>query len=109
MASEPFISVVIPCRNERVFIDRCLDAVLANAWPPERMEVLVVDGMSDDGTRELLAAWCARDARVRILDNPGKVTPLAMNVGARAARGDYIVRVDAHAEIPPTYGPWAGR
>lgn len=103
MNPAPFISVVIPCRNERAHIDRCLAAVLANEWPADRMEVLVVDGMSYDGTRDILAAWAARDPRVRMLDNAGKVTPRAMNIGIREARGDFIVRVDAHAEIPATY------
>jgi succinoglycan biosynthesis protein ExoA len=67
------------------------------------MEVLVVDGMSDDGTREKLEAWCRRQPGVRVLDNPQRVVPTAMNIGIRAARGKWIIRADAHAEYPADY------
>lgn len=99
----PFVSVVVPCRNERARIVPCLDSVLGGDYPADRLEVLVADGMSDDGTRERLAEVAARDPRVRVLDNPRRVTPAALNVGVRAARGDVIVRVDAHSEYPRDY------
>ena len=99
----PFVSVVVPCRNERARIVPCLASVLGGDYPADRLEVLVADGMSDDGTRERLAAVAARDPRVRVLDNPRRVTPAALNVGVRAARGDVIVRVDAHGEYPRDY------
>lgn len=102
-AQIPFVSVVIPCRNERGYIGRVLASVLASDWPRDRLEVLAVDGMSDDGTREAVAAAAAADPRVRLLDNPARFTPHAVNVGVRAARGDFILRVDAHGEIPPDY------
>ena len=67
------------------------------------MEVLVVDGMSSDGTRALVAELAVADRRVKLLDNPAQTTPAALNVGIRAAGGSVIVRMDAHAEYPPDY------
>ncbi|HUV86816.1 MAG TPA: glycosyltransferase family 2 protein [bacterium] len=99
----PLVSVVVPCRNEEAFIAKAVGSVLANEWPGDRLEVLVVDGMSADGTRDIIKEIATRDARVRLVDNPDLFAGSAMKVGLAAARGDYVVRVDAHAEIPPQY------
>src|SRR5438105_1098536 len=99
---KPFLSVLIPCRNEVDFLGRCLASVVANDYPPERMEVLVVDGASTDGTRAVAADWAARDARIRMVENPQRTTPAALNRGIKAARGEVIARVDAHAALAPT-------
>jgi glycosyltransferase involved in cell wall biosynthesis len=95
--------VIIPCRNEARHIEACLRDVLAFESPPEGFEVLVVDGMSEDGTREILAAIGARDPRVRVLDNPFRTTPHALNIGIRAARSEIVVRVDAHTLYAQDY------
>src|SRR4051812_39284049 len=100
---KPFLSVLIPCRNEVRFLGRCLASVLANDYPAERMEVLVVDGASTDGTREVIAAWAAGDERVRMVENPQGTTPAALNRGIEAARGEVIARVDAHAALAGSY------
>ena len=97
------VSVVVPCRNEEAFIAEAVGSILANDWPADSLEVLVVDGMSDDGTRDVVKAIATRDARVRLVDNPALFAGGAMRVGVAAARGEYVVRVDAHAEIPPDY------
>ena len=99
----PMVSVIIPCRNEAHCIDRCLNSVLASAYPCHRLEVIVADGMSQDGTREHLERHAARDPRVRWIDNPGRITPQALNRALAAANGDLILRLDAHAEIAPDY------
>ena len=99
----PVLSVVIPARNEIRFIDRCLRSVFAADPVPGGLEVLVVDGMSGDGTRDVLSAWCRRHGNLRVLDNPLHVVPTAMNIGVRAARGRLIARLDAHAEYPADY------
>ncbi len=99
----PLVSIVIPCRNERAHIAACVRSALAGDYPADRLEVLVVDGMSDDGTRDVLAECAAREPRLRVLDNPACITPTALNAGIRAARGDVIVRMDAHSEYPPDY------
>jgi succinoglycan biosynthesis protein ExoA len=104
----PAVSVVLPVRNEASFIERCLRSVLDQDYPADRMEVLVVDGMSTDGTRtEVRTLLRQRGNRespaVRILDNPAKVVPAAMNVALAAASGDVVVRVDGHAVLQPDY------
>lgn len=102
-APVPQISVIIPCRNEGTYIARCLDSVLASAYPQERLEVLVVDGMSDDGTRAVIADYAAHHPVIQLLDNPKRTTPCALNLGISRARGTIIMRMDAHAYYPPTY------
>ena len=64
----PFASIILPIRNEARTIRRCLEAILAQDYPAERYEVIVVDGMSDDGTREIVREFCNRDNRLRMLD-----------------------------------------
>ena len=99
----PQVSVIIPTRNEAAFIDRCLESVFSADPVPGGMEVLVVDGMSSDGTRGMLDAWCQRKPNLRVLDNPLGIVPSAMNIGVRAAQGGWIIRLDAHSEYPKNY------
>lgn len=101
----PFVSLVMPIRNEAAFIERSLRAMLAQDYPPDRLEVLIVDGISTDGTREVIARTIAAysDIPVTVLDNPGRIVPVAMNVGIRAAKGDVIIRVDARCFIESNY------
>ena len=99
----PLVTIVVPCRNEERYIVECLDSILACDYPSDRLEVLVVDGMSDDGTRAVLADYAARNPLVRMLDNPRRITPVALNLAIRAARGEVIVRMDAHVVYPRNY------
>jgi len=94
---------VIPCRNERRYIGACLDSILASDFPQDRLEVVVADGMSDDGTREILEQYAAAHERITVIDNPKGTTPCGMNLAIRAARGEVIVRMDAHAMYPRDY------
>src|SRR5690242_3253922 len=103
MKDFPLVSVVIPCRNERGFIGSCLDSLLASDYPLERLEILVADGMSDDGTREILKAYCARYPQIRLIENPKKIVPTGLNQAIQAARGEVIVRMDAHSEYARDY------
>lgn len=100
---EVSVSVIIPCRNERDYIGRCLDTLLAWKLPKGGIEILAVDGMSTDGTRDILAKYEAADDRIRVLDNPGRIVPTALNIGIARSRGEFIVRIDAHAEYPSDY------
>jgi succinoglycan biosynthesis protein ExoA len=99
---KPFVSVIIPCRNEAGFLGACLNSVFASDYPRDRMEVIAADGLSTDGSRELLSAY-ARTYALRVVDNPAGITPAALNRAIEAARGTVIVRVDAHAAIAPDY------
>ncbi len=97
------VSIIIPCRNEREFIGKCLDSVLANDFPKEELEILVVDGMSEDGTREIVAEYAQRYPFIRLIDNPHRVTPYALNIGIAASRGEIVMRIDAHAVYSAEY------
>lgn len=99
----PFVSVVMPVRDEAGFIERSLGAVLAQDYPAGRMEVIVADGMSRDSTRDLVRAAADRDPRVRLVDNPGRIAPTGLNAALAQARGQVLVRVDGHCEIAPDY------
>lgn len=100
---DPFVSVVIPMRNEGRHIRRCLEAVLAQTYPEALMEVVVVDGDSTDDSVERVREVAARDRRVRLVRNPRRTTPTSLNAGIAAARGEVIVRVDAHTTIAAEY------
>jgi len=101
----PTISIVLPCRNEERYIGACLDSILATTYPLDRIELLVVDGMSEDRTREIVAGYTARRSTIRLLDNRRCITPAALNMGIRAATGEIIMRMDAHVVYPPQYIP----
>lgn len=95
----PFVSIVMPVRNEADFIARCLASVQDSDYPHDKMEIIIVDGMSDDGTREIIQKISAEDSRVRLLDNPRRVVPHAMNAGIIESRGEIMIRVDGHATV----------
>lgn len=97
------VSLILPIRNEARYIARCLDAVVSQDYSQNGIEILVVDGMSNDGTRAIVAEFAARDARVTLLDNPRGIVPTALNIGLARARGDVIIRVDGHAVIATDY------
>jgi glycosyltransferase involved in cell wall biosynthesis len=99
----PFVTVVVPCRMEEKHIGRCLESILANDYPKERMEILIVDGMSEDRTRVIVAGYSARYPMIRLVDNPKKHIPMAMNIGIKAARGERILKMDAHSTYQPEY------
>jgi len=118
------VTIIMPVRNEARYIRRSLGSVLSQDYPHGRMEILIVDGISDDGTREIVSdfkyqvAACESDessvgegdqeipksqTAIRILDNPACITPAALNVGLRHARGEIIILVGGHCEIAPDY------
>lgn len=97
------ISVICPIYNEEKYIGKCIDSILRQDYPKEDMEVLLVDGMSTDKTREIVLSYCADYSFIRLLDNPRKIVPYAMNIGIQAAKGDIVIRLDAHAIYPDNY------
>lgn len=96
------VSIIVPCRNERGHIESCVHSIL-NQEAVLPFEVLVVDGMSDDGTREILEGLATVDKRVRIVDNRGLIVSTGLNAAIRAAEGDVILRMDAHTEYALDY------
>jgi glycosyltransferase involved in cell wall biosynthesis len=99
----PTVSVILPVRNEAAFIERSLGAVLAQDYPAELTEVIVADGMSDDGTLEAAGRLLARRANARVIANPERIVATGLNRATREARGEIIIRVDGHAEVAPDY------
>lgn len=99
----PYVTVILPVRNEIDFIRRSLGAVLTQDYPAHLMEVIVADGMSTDGTREVIRSFQPQHPNLRWIDNPGRIVPTALNAGIAQARGQFIVRVDGHCEIAPDY------
>lgn len=101
----PLISIIIPCRNEEKFIGACLESLIAQDYPKNKMEVLVVDGLSEDKTRNKIQETRDkhREIKIQILDNQKKITPLAMNIGIKNAQGDLITKTDAHSLYPKNY------
>jgi cellulose synthase/poly-beta-1,6-N-acetylglucosamine synthase-like glycosyltransferase len=103
MTAVPYVSVIIPCRNEVKYIGACLDSLLGGDYPTEQLEILVVDGMSDDGTRAVVEQYARASASTRLVDNQRRVTPAALNVGIAQARGSVVMLMGAHAACSPTY------
>src|SRR6266498_264038 len=98
------VSVVIPCYNEERFIGKALQNLI-DQYDSQRYEIIVVDGMSDDGTREVIAEFSHShpELSVRVIENPARTIPAAINLGVGAARGMIIARIDAHAVASENY------
>ena len=99
----PMVTVIVPCRNEGKWIAPCLASILGNDYPRQRLEVLVVDGMSSDETRAVVERYAADNACIRLLDNAKQITPVALNIGIAAAQGTVVLRMDAHVDYPADY------
>jgi len=99
----PFASVLVAAWNEEKHISKCLDSIIANDYPKDRMEILVIDGMSGDRTREIVKDYASRSPLIRLVDNPKRYFPAAMNVGIENARGEVILITSAHSLCDPKY------
>ncbi len=97
------VSIVIPCRNEEKFIGKCLDSIVVSNYSKDRLEILVVDGMSEDRTRTTVQSYARKYSFIRLLDNPKQITPSALNIGIANAKSEIIMRMDAHNTYPPNY------
>jgi glycosyltransferase involved in cell wall biosynthesis len=95
------VTVVIPASNEEGFLGACLDSVRAQEYGD--LQILVVDGCSTDGTRDVVRMAMKEDDRVELLENGRRNIPSSMNMGLAHARGRWLVRVDAHSTIGPDY------
>lgn len=100
---EPFVSIIIPFRNEEQHLAACLDSVLGKDYPSDRLEILLIDGKSTDGSPEIARGYAQRFPNIRLLDNPRISQAPAMNTGFLEAKGEIIVRMDAHATYASDY------
>ncbi len=103
MPDFPFVSVIIPLRNEEAFIQKGLHAIFSQDYPANSIEVLLADGMSTDRTREIIAEYQKDHPHLQLIDNPGRIVPTGMNLALRQSKGEIIIRVDGHCIIAPDY------
>lgn len=97
------LSVICPIYNEETYITKCIDSILAQDYPKDDLEIIFVDGMSKDATREIVNQYTQKYPFIRLINNPEKIVPPAMNKGIKAAKGDIIMRLDAHATYEINY------
>jgi glycosyltransferase involved in cell wall biosynthesis len=100
----PLISIVVPILNEEKFISDFLDSIISFQLPDScNMEILLYDGRSNDRTWEIVQKYIEKNPNIFLFDNPGKIQSCAMNLGIKQAKGEYIMRLDAHSIYPKDY------
>ncbi|MFY1613230.1 glycosyltransferase family 2 protein [Macellibacteroides fermentans] len=97
------LSIVCPIYNEEKYISQCIDSLLQQDYPKEDLEILLVDGMSTDNTRTIVKQYSIKYPYIHLIDNPKKIVPCAMNIGIKNAKGNIIIRLDAHATYEKDY------
>jgi len=99
----PMVSVLVPCRNEKRFIGACLDSILNNDYPENLLEIIVLDGRSDDGSKEVIEDFSRSFSRIRVFENKKRITPAAINLGISNARGEVIIWMSSHNRYNSDY------
>ncbi len=100
----PLVSLIVPCRNESTYLSRSIGSLIAQDYPADRLEIIVADGVSEDGSSEIARELLSEAEQAsRVVTNPERVTPAAFNLGLELARGDVIIIVSAHCELEPDY------
>ena len=97
------ITLIIPCLNEEKYIANCLNGILISDYDKSKIEILVVDGGSKDKTVKIIKMYQKKYPFLKLLHNPKKIVPISMNLGIQEAKGEYIIRLDAHASYPKEY------
>lgn len=97
------LSVICPIYNEEKYIAKCIDSMLEQDYPKEDLEIILVDGMSTDKTRSIVEEYTSKYPFIRLIENPHRIAPWAMNIGIKEAKGDIIMRLDAHATYAKNY------
>ena len=102
--TKPFISVVMPIYNEEKYISKCIESLLKQDYPKDKMEWIFVDGCSTDKTVSILNDYQNKNpGLIKVFNNPNKTVPYAMNIGIKNSVGKFIIRLDAHAEYADDY------
>lgn len=101
----PSVSLIVPCFNEQARISQLLDAIRVQTYPLDKIEVVIADGMSDDGTRDAIQDYASQhpEMTIQLIDNSQRIIPAALNIAIKAAKGDVIIRLDAHSAPRPDY------
>jgi glycosyltransferase involved in cell wall biosynthesis len=99
----PFISVIVPCRNEEKFIGTMLENIINQDYNKSSLEVLVIDGISTDTTPEIIQNIAKQHHFIKYFENKAKQVSSALNLGIKLAKGEIIVRMDVHCFYPANY------
>lgn len=97
------LTIIIPCRNEEKYIERCLNSLIELDFPKDELEIIVCDGKSTDRTAELVETFANKYHYIKLLNNEKQIAPSAMNIGIKASQGKFITRVDGHSEVFPDF------
>lgn len=104
---KPFISALLVTRNEKDYIRMSLMSLIEQTYPKSNYEIIVIDGESDDGTVDVVNAirkeYCTDGFNIDIISNPKRILAAGWNLGIKAAKGEYVVRIDAHATAEPDF------
>jgi glycosyltransferase involved in cell wall biosynthesis len=100
---DPFVSVIIPCFNEEMYIASFIENMLHQDYPREMVEVFIIDGLSNDRTQEIIKEYQERHPHITLLQNDKRFVPFALNLGIKKSKGDVVIRMDAHSEYPVNY------
>ena len=91
------VSIIIPCRNEENYIEKCVNSFLNQTYPNELIEIIIADGMSTDNTREIIKKISSKNSNVKLIDNKNLSAPSGMNLGIKESKSDIIIIFGAHA------------
>ncbi|NIR71682.1 glycosyltransferase [candidate division KSB1 bacterium] len=97
------MTIICPVRNEEDHISECIESLLDQTFDIKDMEILIVDGLSDDRTREVVQGFQSKYKNIKLLDNPHRIVPSALNIGIKASSGKFILRMDGHAKAAQDY------
>ncbi len=103
MSTLPNVSIIVPVRNEAAFIELNLKSIFNQSYPSEKIEILVVDGISDDGTAETIRALTKTHSQIRFFENIKRIAASAFNMGIREARSDILMILSGHTKIATNY------
>ncbi|HNL90686.1 MAG TPA: glycosyltransferase, partial [Nitrospira sp.] len=97
------VTAIVPCRNEKKSIEACVRSILEQEKPGGDFELIVVDGLSDDGTSEILSRLAGEYPALKVLTNHGRTMPSGVNLAISTARGRYVAIMGAHNRYAPDY------
>jgi glycosyltransferase involved in cell wall biosynthesis len=103
MSSSQIVSILIPFRNEEKFIENCIDSILNNDYPQEKIEIFLIDGMSTDNSKDIIKKYVEKFSNIFLLENPKLIFPAAVNTGFKASKGELIVILGSHATYSKNY------